>query len=304
VPSNHFLCGNYSNTLITLKTRHAFDAMNTLSLICIMLLDLPHRGIGSIVRNIPRSCSSSADRGRKLLRLQGYEQRSFVESIGGEESPSPGDGITLHDRYGLDSHVFHAILSGETNERRRTLDSCIFPAVLSREPDECPRLSLLPCATLHSTPCQYSVVAHSTRHAFRIPQHSTQHGYRISRYSIASYSLRLDFMCPSLWPSCDYSDLPEIPLSLVQTQHDVTEFFVMSCLMLHVAVPLARVQCNTDKSFKTPCSILAKPLVQVQDHAAKFSSMHCTIPHATESFYNRDTSFDCRNVATASRDIV
>ncbi len=204
VPSNHFLCGNYGNMLIMSRTCHA-----------------------SIIQIMPRSCSLSPS-DRKLLKLQGYEQQSFVESIGGEESPSASDCITLHDRYGLDLYVFHAVLSGETNERQCTLDSCIFHAMLSGEPNGCQRLFLLPHSTLHLTPHQYSVVAHWM-----------QHGYHIPQYSIATYPLWLEFMHLSLWPSPSSSNLPEIPLPLVRAQRNVSEFFAMSCSMIHVATPLA-----------------------------------------------------------------
>ncbi len=146
VPSNHILCGNYGNTLITQKTCHASNIMSVLDPIRITLLHalkftagtlmamitrMPCCGIGSIVQHMQRSCSSSSNRDGVLLQPQGYEQRSFIESISGEESPSTSDCITLHDRYDLDSYAFHAVLSGETNERQRPLNSCVFRAMSS-----------------------------------------------------------------------------------------------------------------------------------------------------------------------------
>jgi len=145
--------------------------------------------ICSIVRNMPRSCSLSSNRDGMLLQPQGYGQRSFVKSIGGEESPATGDCIavptqydfnrdessttsdyiTLHDRYGLDSYVFCAVSSGVTNEHRRLLASCIFHAMLSGEID-----------TLHSMPHRYLVIAHSK-----------QYKHHVSWYSIATYPLQL-----------------------------------------------------------------------------------------------------------------
>jgi len=110
VLSNHFLCGNYSITLVTSKICCASSVISTLDPVCItpshalkfttetsmaLISDLPHCGIDSIVRNMPRSCSSSSDKDGMLLTPQGYRQRSFIESIGGEESPATGDCITV-----------------------------------------------------------------------------------------------------------------------------------------------------------------------------------------------------------------
>ncbi len=228
VPSNHFLCGNYGIMLIMSRICRASGIMSVLNPIHItlshalkftagalmaMIPSLPHCGIGSIVWNMPRSCSSSSNRDGMLLRLQGYEQWSFVESIDGEETPATGDCITVPTRYGdcimvptrygfdgeessaasdritlhqygLNSYVFHAVLSGETNECQRPLDSCIFHAVPPWETDEHQSPFPLPCTTLHLMPHQYLVTAHSM-----------QHGQCISWHSIASYPLRLDFMC-------------------------------------------------------------------------------------------------------------
>jgi len=87
VPSDHFLCGNYGNMLIMSKTRHASDIMSILDPICIMLshalkftagtpmkiiTGLSNCGIGSIVQNMPRSCSLSSDKDGMLLKLQVY----------------------------------------------------------------------------------------------------------------------------------------------------------------------------------------------------------------------------------------
>jgi len=178
VPSNHFLCGS-----------------------------------GSIVQHMPRSCSLSSDRDRMLgsdrnsmlLQPQGYGQQSFVKSIGGEEAPSASDCI----------NVFHAVLSGETNEHRCMLDSCVSHVVSSRETNECQCMFLLPCPTLHMMTHRYSAMAHLTQHKHCISHHLMQHEHHISRYSIATYPLWLDFMHLSLRPSHSSSDSPEIPLPLV-----------------------------------------------------------------------------------------
>jgi len=50
-----------------------------------------------------------------LLKLQVYGRQSFVESIGGEESPVASDCIALLAWYVFDSCGFCAVLSGETN---------------------------------------------------------------------------------------------------------------------------------------------------------------------------------------------
>ncbi len=167
VLSDHSLCGNYGNMLITSKTCRASNVISILGPIRIMLShtlkltagtptaiisDPSHCRINSIVQTMPQSCSSSSDRDGMLLRLQGYELQSFIKSIGGEESPSASDCITLHDRYGVNSYVFHAFSSEETNECQRPLKSCVFHAVSSGETDEHQRLLLLPRTTLHSMP--------------------------------------------------------------------------------------------------------------------------------------------------------
>ena len=126
VPSNHFLCGNYGNTLITSTTRRASDLMNALNPLRIALVHalkftagtpmaiipgLSHHGTDSSARNMPRSYLFSSDKDGMLLKLQVHGQQSFVESIGGEESPA-----TSFNRC-----RFSAILSGETNGRQRPL---------------------------------------------------------------------------------------------------------------------------------------------------------------------------------------
>ena len=88
--------------LIMFKTCRASDVISTLDLVRITLL---HALKSTAETPMARLCSSHFDEDRKLLRLQGYEQRSFIESIGGEESPSANDCITLHDQYDLDLYL-------------------------------------------------------------------------------------------------------------------------------------------------------------------------------------------------------
>jgi len=59
-----------------------------------------------------------------LLKLQVYGQQSFIESIGGEESPATSDCITLLAWYGFNSCDFCAVSSGETNGHQHPL---LFP---------------------------------------------------------------------------------------------------------------------------------------------------------------------------------
>ncbi len=137
VPRNHFLCGNYGNMLITLKTRHVYDLMNAPK----FTAGTPMAIICSTVQNVPRSYSSNSDRDGKLLRLQGYDQRSFVKSIGGEESPSTSDCITLHDQYGpdlscqerpmnVDVHSIHAFFIPSPQERLMNVNVHYFSLAL------------------------------------------------------------------------------------------------------------------------------------------------------------------------------
>jgi len=53
--------------------------------------------------------------------LQVHGQQSFIESIGGEESPSTSDCIVLLAQYGLDSCGFCAVSSGATNGHQHLL---------------------------------------------------------------------------------------------------------------------------------------------------------------------------------------
>ncbi len=72
--------------------------------------------------------------------------QSFIESIGGEESPAASDCIMLLDQHGFDPHQLSALSSEETNGHQHLL--------------------LLPCTTLHLMPHQhdgtkYLVTIHS-----------------------------------------------------------------------------------------------------------------------------------------------
>ncbi len=86
-----------------------------------MIPGLSHYGIGSIVQNMPRSCSSSSNKDGMLLKWQVHGQRSFIESIGGEESHATSVCAMSPTQYGFDQCQFSAILSGETNGHQSPL---------------------------------------------------------------------------------------------------------------------------------------------------------------------------------------
>jgi len=117
-----FLCGNYGNLLVMSKTCHISEFMDVYNLTHIVL---------------SHTSRSHYNKDGTFPRLQVHGQWSFVESIGGEESPCTSACIALPTRYGFNSCGFCAVLSGETNGH------------------QCPLL--LHCATMHPMPHEHHI---------------------------------------------------------------------------------------------------------------------------------------------------